>query len=136
LSDTKKIAIGKIIIRDKEDIVALRSYQRGMVMHILKYLGEIKPIDEIPEMTEAIKQKTKLEPEEISLANVLVDNFSSKHLDLSEYSDTYVEELGRLIDAKSKDKPRLVKSEPKQKVPPDLLDALKASMQVKKAKAG
>jgi DNA end-binding protein Ku len=33
LSDEKKIAIGKIILRDKENIVALRPYQRGMVMH-------------------------------------------------------------------------------------------------------
>jgi non-homologous end joining protein Ku len=54
----------------------------------------------------------------------------------AEYSDTFVEELGRLIDAKSKDNSLLVKSEPKQKVPLGLLDALKASMQVKKAKAG
>jgi DNA end-binding protein Ku len=76
LSDTKKIAIGKIIIRDKEDIVTLRSCQRGMVMHILKYLDEIRPTDEIPEMTEAIKQQTKLEPEEIFLANMFVDKFS------------------------------------------------------------
>lgn len=76
MSDTKKIAIGKIIIRDKEDIVRLRSYQRGMVMHILKYLDEIRPTDEIPEMTEAIKQQTKLEPEEIFLANMFVDKFS------------------------------------------------------------
>ena len=43
LSDTKKIAIGKIVLRDKENIVSLRPYQRGMVMHILRYLDEIRP---------------------------------------------------------------------------------------------
>ena len=48
----RKIAIGKIILRDKENIVALRPYQRGMVMHVLKYLDEIRPTDDIPEIIE------------------------------------------------------------------------------------
>jgi DNA end-binding protein Ku len=52
-SDTKKIAIGKIVLRDKENIVSLRPYQRGMVMHILRHLDEIRPNDDIPEITEA-----------------------------------------------------------------------------------
>ncbi len=123
LSDTKKIAIGKIVLRDKENIVALRPYQRGMVMHVLKYLDEIRPTDEIPEITELTKEKAKLEAEEISLAKMLVDKFSSKDLDLSEYSDTYAKELERLIDAKSKGKPLVAKAEPKQKTAPDLLEA-------------
>ena len=99
-----------------------------MVMHILKYLDEIKPADEIPEIREASKQKNKLDPEEISLANLLVEKYSRKDLDLSQYSDTYTKELQRLIDAKSKGKPLLVKSESKKKSPPDLLKALKASI--------
>ncbi len=93
LSDAKKIAIGKIILRDKENIVALRPYQRGMVMHILKYLDEIRPADEIPEIIEVTKEKPKLEAEELSLAKMLVDKFSNKDLDLSEYYDTYAKEL-------------------------------------------
>jgi DNA end-binding protein Ku len=134
LSDTKKIAIGKIILRDKENIVALRPYQRGMVMHVLKYLDEIRPTDDIPEIIEAAKQRAHLEPEEISLAKMLVDKFSSKQLDLSDYSDSYAQELEKLIEAKRKGKSIIAKHEPKQKVKPDLLEALKASIQVKKSK--
>jgi len=134
LMDTKKIAIGKVILRDKENIVALRPYQRGMVMHILKYLDEIRPTDEIPEITELAKENAKPEPEELSLAKMLVDKFSSKDLDLSEYSDKYASELEKLIEAKRKGKPLVLKAEPKQKTTPDLLEALKASMQVKKSK--
>ena len=134
LSDTKKIAVGKIVLRDKENIVSLRPYQRGMVMHVLRYLDEIRPTDDIPEITEAAKQRAKLEPEEISLAKMLVDKFSSKHLDLSDYSDTYAQELEKLIEAKAKGKPIIFRTEPKQKATPDLLDALKASIEVKKSK--
>lgn len=134
LSDSKKIAIGKIVLRDKENIISLRPYQRGMVMHILRYLDEIRPTDDIPEITEAAKQRGKLEPEEISLAKMLVDKFSSKQLDLTDYSDTYTQELEKLIEAKSKGRPIVTKPEPRQKVTSDLLEALKASMQVKKSK--
>jgi DNA end-binding protein Ku len=134
LTDSKKIAIGKIVLRDKENIVALRPHQRGMIMHILKYLDEIRPTDDIPEIKEAVSSAKKLEPEEISLAKMLVDKFSSKELDLSEYSDTYTKELEKLIDAKATGRPIVAIAESKQKVKPDLLEALKASMQIKKSK--
>ncbi|HEY9386856.1 MAG TPA: Ku protein, partial [Nitrososphaeraceae archaeon] len=35
LHETNKVAIGKVILRDKEHLVALRAYQRGLVMHQL-----------------------------------------------------------------------------------------------------
>jgi DNA end-binding protein Ku len=134
MSDTNKIAIGKIILRDKENVVALRPYQRGMVMHVLRYLDEVRPTDEIPEITDAAKQGSKLESEEVSLAKMLVEKFSSKELDLSNYHDTYAEELEKIIEAKRKGKPIVSRPEPRQKAPPDLLEALKASMRTKKSR--
>jgi len=114
--------------------VALRPYQRGIVMHVLRYLDEVRPTDDIPEITDSAKQRSKLESEEVSLAKMLVEKFSSKELDLSEYHDTYAEELEKMIDAKRKGKPVVTKAEPKQKAPPDLLEALKASMRTKKSR--
>ena len=55
-------------------------------------------------------------------------------MDLSDYSDTYAQELEKMIEAKAKGKTIVAKAEPKQKVNPDLLDALKASIEVKKPK--
>ncbi len=104
-------------------------------MHILKYLDEIKPPDEIPELREIIKHKVQLEPEEISLAKTLVEKMSNKALDLTEYSDSYSKELRRVIEAKIKGKPIVTKHESKPKdTPMDLLEALKASMEAKKSK--
>jgi DNA end-binding protein Ku len=59
LNDNNLVAIGKVILRDRENVVALRPYQRGLVMHVLNYLDDMKPVDEIPEMGNA---KSKLEP--------------------------------------------------------------------------
>jgi DNA end-binding protein Ku len=135
LAETNRIAIGKVILKEREDIVALRPYQKGLVMHVLKYLDEIRPPDEIPEMREVTREKIKFEPEELGLAKELVQKFSSKGLDLSEYSDTYAKDLEMLIEAKRKGKPLVIEGEPKETHgPPDLLEALKASMQIKKSK--
>ena len=129
LNDNNLVAIGKVILKDKESLVALRPYQRGLVMHILNYLDEIKPVDEIPEMGD---KKVKLDAQEISLGKLLVEKYRKKEFDIGEYSDTYVQELRKLIDAKSKGK-RFVSSAPKEAAPTkDLLQALKASIETKK----
>ena len=129
LNDNNLVAIGKVILKDRENVVALRPYQRGLVMHVLNYLDDMKPVDEIPEMGNA---KSKLEPEEISLGKILVQKYRSKDFDIGDYSDTYVKELKKLIDAKSKGK-KFISSTPKEAKPTkDLLEALKASIETKK----
>ena len=62
-------------------------------MHILKYLDQIKPPDEIPELREFTKHKIQLEPEEISLAKTLVEKMINKALHFTEYSHSYSKEL-------------------------------------------
>jgi DNA end-binding protein Ku len=129
LNDYNLVAIGKVILKDKESLVALRPYQRGLVMHILNYLDEIKPVDEIPEMGD---KKVKLDAQEISLGKLLVEKYRKNEFDIGEYSDTYVQELRKLVDAKSKGK-RFVSSAAKEALPTkDLLQALKASIETKK----
>ena len=128
LNENNLVAIGKIVLKDRENVMALRPYQRGLVMHILNYLDDMKPVDEIPEMGNT---KTKLDPQEISLGKILVQKYRSKEFDIGDYSDTYVRELRRLIEAKSKGR-KFVSSAPKQVKPTkDLLEALKASIETK-----
>src|SRR5918999_3857230 len=63
LHETNKVAIGEVILRDKEHLVALRAYQRGLVMHQLKYLDEIKPMDDIGKLDSS----PKIDANELSL---------------------------------------------------------------------
>ena len=98
-------------------------------MHELNYLDDMKDVDEIPEMGNV---KAKLEPQEISLGKILVQKYRSKEFDIGDYSDTYGQELEKLIEAKAKGK-KFVSSAPKEAKPTkDLLEALKASIEVKK----
>src|SRR5919197_5802229 len=132
LKNTRKVAIGKVVLRDREQIVALRAYQRGIVMHILHYLDEIRPMDEIKELTEAASAKIKLDEKELQLGKMLVEQLTAEEFDASEYTDAYTKEVEKMIEAKAKGKELIsapeVTREPETK---DLLEALKAS--VKKA---
>jgi DNA end-binding protein Ku len=128
LHETKKIAIGKVVLREKEHIVALRAFQRGLVMHQLKYLDEIRPMDEIG----GIDAPQKVDAKELSLGKTLVDNLTVEKFDPGQYSDTYAKELEKLIEAKSKGQQITIKEEEKEpEETPDILEALKASLQVK-----
>jgi DNA end-binding protein Ku len=128
LHETKKIAIGKVVLRDKEHLVALRAYQRGLVTHQLKYLDEIRPMDEI----DRIDTPQKVDAKELSLGKTLVDNLTVEKFDPGQYSDTYAKELEKLIEAKSEGQQITIKEEEKEpEETPDILEALKASLQVK-----
>ncbi|NAL77851.1 hypothetical protein [Nitrososphaera sp. AFS] len=72
-----------------------------------------------------------LDSKELSLGKLLVENLSSEHLDLSKYSDTYTNELEKLIDSKIKGKPISAKPVEKVQETQDLVAALKASLQQK-----
>jgi DNA end-binding protein Ku len=132
LTDTKKVAVGKVVLKDKEHLVVIRPYQRALVMHLVHYLDEIRPVDEIDELKDI--QRASLDNKELSLGKMLVENLASEHLDLSKYSDAYTKELEKLIDAKSKGKTIVEKPVEKVEETKDLVAALKASLQKNKTK--
>src|ERR671915_1452250 len=125
LHETKKVAIGKVVFRDKEQLVALKAYQRGLVMHQLKYLDEIRPMDEIG----GLDSSQKIDANELSLGKTLVENLTAEEFDPGQYSDAYAKELEKLMEAKSRGEKVTVKEEEeKPEETTDLLKALKASI--------
>jgi DNA end-binding protein Ku len=129
LNETNKVAIGKLVLREKEHVVALRAYQRGLVMHQLKYLDEIRPMDEIG-MLDSLQQ---VDSKELSLGKTLVENLTTERFDLGQYSDSYAKELEKIIEAKSKGQKVSIKGqeEEAEEKTTDILEALKASLKVK-----
>jgi len=68
---------------------------RGLVMHQLKYLEEIRPKDDLGNLQQ-------VDSKELSLGKTLVENLTTEKFDLGQYSDSYAKELEKLIEAKSK----------------------------------
>jgi DNA end-binding protein Ku len=96
-------------------------------MHQLKYLDEIRPMDEI-----GIDSPQKIDVKELSLGKTLVENLLNEKFDPGQYSDAYVKELEKLIEAKSKGQKVVVKEEEEEpEETTDILEALKASLKVR-----
>jgi DNA end-binding protein Ku len=128
LNETNKVAIGKVVLKEKEHLVGLKAYQRGLVMHQLKYLDEIRPMDEIGNLDSL----QIVDAKELSLGKTLVESLTTEKFDPGQYSDTYAKELEKLIEAKSKGQKVVTKEqeeEPEETT--DILEALKASLKVK-----
>jgi DNA end-binding protein Ku len=129
LHDTKKVAIGKLVLKEgeKEHLIAIRAYQRGFILHTLHYMDEIKPVEDIKEISEA--KVPEIDKNEMSLGKLLVDNLTSKTFDMSRYHDEYVEELKDLVNVKAKGEVQVVRQAMKKpRQTQDLIAALKASL--------
>jgi DNA end-binding protein Ku len=128
LHDMKRAAIGKVVLRsEREHLVAIRAYQRGLVLHTLHYISEIGPLEDIKEISET--KAPAIEEKESSLGQLLIENLTSKDFDISRYEDEYTEQLEKLINARAKGKVHLIKQTTKvPKQTQDLIAALKASL--------
>ena len=91
-----KIGIGKLALYGREYLVAVRPFQRGLVMHTLHHAAEMRGIDSVEELNSV---PATVKPEEMKLARQVIQTFEQP-LNLADYKDEYREGLQRIIDAK------------------------------------
>src|SRR5438067_3073052 len=91
-----KVGVGKLALYGREYLVAVRPYQRGIVMHTLHHAAEIRGMEQVEELNSV---PSKVKPEEIKLAKQVISTFEGP-LNLKDYKDEYREGLQRIIDAK------------------------------------
>lgn len=125
-----KAAIGKVVLKNKEYLVALRAFRKGLVMHVLYYLREIRDIEKLPELEGLVVVRK----EELELAKALISKLTEKEFDLSKFKDRYSESLKKLIKAKIEGKEFAVKAEARVEEAKSLMEALKASVEIAKKK--
>src|SRR6266496_2790714 len=69
LKDTGKVGLAKVVLRDREDLVAVFPHENGIVLQKLRYPAEIRSIKDVPELESA----QKLDKKELNLATSLVE---------------------------------------------------------------
>jgi DNA end-binding protein Ku len=119
-----KIGIGKLALYGREYLVAVRPFERGIVMHTLHHAAEMRGIDSVDEL-DAVPASVK--PEEMKLARQVIQTFEQP-LNLATYKDEYREGLQRIIDAKIAGQEVVATT---AEAPPkvvNLMDALKKSL--------
>ena len=124
MRQTRKIGLGKVILRDREDLVAVFPHENGIVLQKLHYPAELRNINEVPELDGA----QKIDKKELAMATTLVEQMITSFSDIDTV-DHYRVALRKLIDSKIKGK-KVTEFEKIEEVPRlDIMTALKKSLQ-------
>ena len=125
MEDRGRVGIGKVVMRDKQYLAAVRPYGKGLALSTMLFADEVVPQSEIEGLP---TRKPTVSAQEKKLAGQIVDALE-RDWDPKRYHDTYQEQLRDVIKAKQKGKTLTVEEEPEEegKVV-DLMAALEASL--------
>jgi len=127
MNDQGKVAIARFVLRNKENLAAIRPMGDVLTMATMRFADEVVAPDEISEILDEVKDE-KPRKAEIDMAKQLIDSLSGD-FDPTAYEDQYRQKLMTLIERKSKGEVIEVESEaPKPTRAPDLMAALEESL--------
>jgi DNA end-binding protein Ku len=97
LRQTKKVGLGQLSVRGREQLVSIKPCGRGMVMEVLRYA------DEVHKAQSYFREIEDMKPDEdlLDLATTLIDKKTAPFKP-AEFHNRYVEALERLIEKKRK----------------------------------
>jgi DNA end-binding protein Ku len=127
MKESGHVAIAKITMHQRENIVVLRPHAGGLTLHTMFYANEIRQVAEYGQSDGA-----ELKPQEKKLATQLIESLSAP-FDVSKYRDEYQAGLQALIEAKLKGQQITEAPHPKLAPVIDLMEALKKSLAEKAA---
>lgn len=96
LAKTGKVGIATFVMRNKEALAILRVKDDVIVLNRIRFEEEIRDPSELK-----LPKKATIKPAELKMAISLIDQLSGK-FDVSQYKDTYTEQLLKIIKAKAK----------------------------------
>lgn len=94
LKDTGKVGLGKVVLRDREDFVAIAPQDEGLVVYKLRYPKEVRKISEVPQL-----ENHEIDKNELKLAHTLVEQMVTSIGEI-EMRDRYSDALREIIEAK------------------------------------
>ena len=131
LALVNKAAIGKVVVHNKEHVVVIRPYQKGLAMITLHYAAEVLDISKLEELEKLEVPRER----ELELAKVLVEHLGGEFKP-KEYIDSYRQAVMELIKQKAEGITVPAAKPVEVKATVDLMKALEASVKtVKKEKA-
>ena len=125
LEKTGLVGIGRVVLRTKEQLVAVRPGDGVLRMSTMRFADELVAPEDL-DIDEPQRAPTRAE---IDMAEQLVEGLAAP-FDPEAYHDTYRERVEEYAKAKARGKaPDVPEAEPQPEETGDLLDALKASME-------
>src|SRR5215207_1235143 len=121
-----KVAIARVVLRSKEQLVAIRPAGELLMMETMIFHDEVVPHDELDDLPES--KDLKVSDREVKMAQQLIDSLSSD-FEPEKYRDEYRDKVLDLIERKAQGEVIAVQPEaPQPAKVPDLMAALEASL--------
>jgi len=126
LQASGKVGVGKVVLRDREEVVMIAPLQGSLVLYKLRNPNELRNMESVPQLEH--KEPNK---DELKLSVSLVESMAA-HLKDLDLTDRYRDALWEMIEAKIAG--REVVSAPEEAPPVvDIMTALKQSIERTKA---
>ena len=136
MRETGRVAIANVVIRSKQQLVAVRPMgDNVLAMSTMVYPDEVVDATSIDEL--GAVEEVEVNSRELDIAKQLVDSLAGT-FDADKYRDTYREEVLALVERKAEGKEIAVQptADEDDAEVPDLMSALKASLDAVKARDG
>ena len=125
MEKSQKVGIAKMVMHEKEHLVALRPMNNAICLEMMKFADEVVDVKEI----EGVPERAKAPERELKAAVQLIDSLTNE-FDPSKYRDEYRDCVMKLINRKAKGEEIHVQPAAEKKVgrATDLMAALEASL--------
>jgi DNA end-binding protein Ku len=123
IREMNKVAIGRVVLTNREHIIALEPMDKGLMGTLLRYPYEVRSADEYFDDI----QDVKVTEDMLDLARHIV-NQKSGQFEPEKFEDQYEAALVDLINQKRAGKPITAKERPRGENVVDLMDALRKSV--------
>jgi DNA end-binding protein Ku len=126
MADTGNVAIGRIVMRSKERLVAIRPRENALLMLTMSYAEEVNQTTGLRELQ---GENDEVDEQELEVACRLVASIAEP-FDIEKYRDSFREAVLDLVDRKAAGEPLAFDATPEAPPEsPDLMAALEASIE-------
>ena len=126
LKASGKVGVGKVVLRDREEVVMISPLDGGLVLYKLRNPSELRKMDSVPQI-----ENKEVNKDELKLSINLVESMAATLEDL-DLTDRYRDALREMIEAKIAGR-EVVTAPEAEKPVVDIMTALKQSIEQTKA---
>jgi DNA end-binding protein Ku len=110
MAKSGRVAIAELVSRGKEQLVLIRPYKKGLVLHTMYHADEVRDFQQVPK-----GEKVNVSKQELELGVGLIDRLTSEEFHPESYEDEYRIRVLAMLDEKSKGKEVTIAPPPPQR---------------------
>lgn len=123
LKSSGQMGVGKVVLRDREDLVLVGHHEAGLMLYKVRHPQYIRSFADVPGV-----ETERIDRSELKMVRSLVDAMQTT-LDQVDMRDSYQEAVKELVQAKIDGREVVVSEEPDRPVV-DIMDALRQSIEL------